>query len=60
METKKSKSSFIWSLLLGALCLIFGLQNLFDAKLVLGVILTIAGVVNLFMAYKLWTKNRDG
>lgn len=57
---KQSKSSFIWSLLLGVLCLVFGLQNLFAAKLIMGVILTLAGLVNLYVAYRVWTQNRDG
>ena len=59
-KPKQSKSSFVWSLLLGVLCLVFGIQNLVAAKLFLGIVLALAGVVNLFVAYKIWMQNRDG
>ncbi|MEO9823748.1 MAG: DUF308 domain-containing protein [Paracoccaceae bacterium] len=60
MASKQSKSSFVWSLLLGVLCLVFGIQNLVAAKFLFGIILALAGVVNLFVAYRLWTQSRDG
>ena len=56
----KQGKSFFWSFLLGALCLIFGVQNLIAAKPFFGVILTLAGLINLFVAYKIWGQRQGG